>query len=308
MQVLAKTTAKYFEDFQSNMQKAALQNTSIIGLISRARARGATAVQKTLQHVLMHTANAPMTEGNKTIIRQMGQAMNDRFGPFSALFTTNFADRYHVLTQVLAQGAFEPLGWRPLNILQDSPPMPTSQEMHKIVATRPTVQANLFLHLDAVTHHNLLCVRRSFLGKRKYDPCFKWAGEPAVEDDFASSGDFGIAALVRALIKALEAQGRGFAHGHEKLHSEPKTKAIDIIQLFLGCRSIGATEHEREPGSEDHIRGVSSAEQLIEDSLASWMSAHREACLRDAATKQYDSAVESAKEFGCPELKEVFTA
>ena len=126
-----------------------------------------------------------------------------------------------------------------------------------------------------------------------------------MEDDFASSGDLGIAALVRALIKALEAQGRGFAHGHEKLHSEPRTKAIDIIQLFLGCRSIGATEHEREPGSEDHIREVGSAEQ---HSLASWMSAHREACLRDAATKQYDSAVESAKIIGCPELKEVFTA
>ena len=38
------------------------------------------------------------------------------------------------------------------------------------------------------------------------------------------------------------------------------------------------------------------------------MNAHREACLRDAATKQYDSAIESAKQFGCPELKEVFTA
>ena len=168
---LAKTTAKYFEDFQSNMQKAALQNTSIIGLISQARAQGATAVQKTLQRVLMRTAHAPMTEGNKTITRHMGQAMSDRFGPFSAFFTTNFADTYHALTQVLAQGAFEPLGWRPLNILQDSPPMPTSQEMHKIVATRPMVQANLFLLLDAITHQNLLCVRRSFLGKWKYDPC-----------------------------------------------------------------------------------------------------------------------------------------
>ena len=39
-----------------------------------------------------------------------------------------------------------------------------------------------------------------------------------------------------------------------------------------------------------------------------WMDAHRQACLRDAATKQYDSAVESARQFGCPDLKEVFTA
>ena len=38
------------------------------------------------------------------------------------------------------------------------------------------------------------------------------------------------------------------------------------------------------------------------------MHAHRKTCVRDAATKPYDSAVESAKQFGCPEPKEVFTA
>ena len=51
IKVLAKTTDKDFEDFQLNMQKAALQNTSITALISQARAQGATTVQKTLQHV-----------------------------------------------------------------------------------------------------------------------------------------------------------------------------------------------------------------------------------------------------------------
>ncbi len=39
-----------------------------------------------------------------------------------------------------------------------------------------------------------------------------------------------------------------------------------------------------------------------------WMGAHRAACLEDAATKQYDSAVESARHFGCSELQDVFTA
>ena len=179
---------------------------SITGLISAAKAQGATSVQKPLQQALMHTANAPMTEGSKITLRHMGQTLNERFGPFAAFFTANFADTYHVLMQVLAHGAFEPLGWRPLNILQDSPPMPTSQEMHKLVAARPMVQAKLFLRLDAISHQNLICNRRSFLGKRKYDPCSKWANEPAAEDDFASSGDFGVAGLLRSLIKALEAQ------------------------------------------------------------------------------------------------------
>jgi len=292
MRVLAKTTDKDFHDFQMSMQKAATDNTSITGLISQARAQGAAHVQKTLQHMLMHTANAPMTEGNQVVVRHMGQAMNERFGPFSAFFTSNFADTYHVLTQVLAQGAFEPLGWRPLNILQDSPPMPTSQEMHKLVATRPMVQAKLFLLLDAVSHQHLLCTRRAFLGRQTYDPCWRWGDEPVVEDDFASNGDFGVAAFVRALIKALEAQGRGFAHGHEKFHSEPQTKATDLIELFLGSHGSGAADHE-------HPRG---------EALVTWMGAHRAACLEDAATKEDDRAVESARHFGCSELQEVFTA
>ena len=101
------------------------------------------------------------------------------------------------------------------------------------------------------------------------------------------------------LIKALEAQGRGFTHGHEKLHSEPRTKAIDIIQLFLGCRCADAAEQDQDSTETDHV---------AEKKLTAWMDAHRKASLQDAATKQYDSAVESAKQFGCSELPEVFTA
>ena len=56
MRVLAKTTDKDFEDFQLILQKAALQNTSITGLIAQARAQGAPAV-------LTNTANATLTEG-----------------------------------------------------------------------------------------------------------------------------------------------------------------------------------------------------------------------------------------------------
>lgn len=113
-----------------------------------------------------------------------------------------------------------------------------------------------------------------------------------MEDDFTSNGDLGVAALVRSLIKALEAQGRGFAHGHEKTHSEPRTKAIDLLRLFHDSSDSSAAEH-----------GNSRAA-----ALSSWMEAHRVACLRDTATKQYDSSVESARQFGCHELKEVFTA
>ena len=114
--IISRTTDKYFEDFQLNLQKSSLHNALITTLISQARAQGAEKVQKTLQHVLMHTATTAFSKGAKTTFRHMGQAMNERFGPFSCFFTANFADTYHVLTQVIAQGAFEPLGRRLLNI------------------------------------------------------------------------------------------------------------------------------------------------------------------------------------------------
>ena len=130
-----------------------------------------------------------------------------------------------------------------------------------------------------------------FLSRGKYDPCSKWCDELAVEDDFASNGDFGVSAFIRALIEALEAQGRGFAHGHEKHHSEPRTKAIDIIQLFLGCRHAGAAEHGQDSSDPDHRHGSGAADHVAEETLTAGTDAHRKATLQDACTKQYDSAV-----------------
>ena len=96
--------------------------------------------------------------------------------------------------------------------------------------------------------------------------------------------------------------------GTKKHHSEPRTKAIDIIQLFLGCRRTGAAEHGQDSSDPDHGHGSGAAEHVVEEKLTAWMNAHRKASLQDTATKQYDSAVESAKQFGCAELPEVCAA
>ena len=101
-----------------------------------------------------------------------------------------------------------------------------------------------------------------------------------------------MSAFARLVIREPEAQGRGFAHGHEKNHIEPRVKASVIIQLLLGCSGSGDVQ----PG---HSK---------EDILNVWMDALRRACLSDAATKQFASAVESARQFGCTEQREVFTA
>ena len=210
--------------------------------------------------------------------RHEGSALNLRFGAFSSFYTTNFADTYSPLTVLLSKGATEPLGETSYNLLQDSPPLPTSQEMHKMVAARPTIQAKLFLLLDALTHMHLQCCRSARLGRRKYDVTSRFAGEPPVEDDFAGY-DLGTASFLRALIKSLEARGRGFAHGHEKDHSVPLTTVEMLMRLLFDSHAS-----ER----------ATSLEQMLQ----TWQQQHREACLDDASTKQYDSAAESARQFG----------
>merc|ERR1712232_1058621 len=86
------------------------------------------------------------------------------------------------------------------------------------------------------------------------------------EDDFASSIQIGIAQFPRSALKPLEAQGRGFTHGHEKIISVPRTRAARLKQLFT---KTAATEH-------------------CEDELSKWCQQAREAVLQAACTLQYD--------------------
>ena len=74
----------------------------------------------------------------------------------------------------------------------------------------------------------------------------------------------------------------------------PIAQAIDLILTFAG-------------GSATKDQG-SASEHATADMLRIWMKRHRAAVLEDACTKQYDSAVEVARQFGHGQLKEVFTA
>ena len=84
--------------------------------------------------------------------------------------------------------------------------------MHRALAKHPMLQVELFLLLDELVHTELCCMH-AFLGCRGYGHRGK---EPVREDDFASRMQLGIAQFPRTALKPLEAQGRGFTHGHEK--------------------------------------------------------------------------------------------
>jgi hypothetical protein len=177
-------------------------------------------------------------------------------------------------------GAGEPLGKREVNLLHSVPCMPTLQAMHRALAKHPMLQVRLFLLMDELVHSELLCME-AFIGLTKYG---HRDAEPTREDDFASNGQIGIAEIPRSALKPLEAQGRGFTHGHEKVISVPRTRAARLKQLF----AANATE-----------RG--------EDELTQWCQQTREAVLRAACTLQYDSAVLTGTQLGVTLRPEPFT-
>merc|ERR1712102_201209 len=119
----------------------------------------------------------------------------------------------------------------------------------------------------------------AFIGVRRYGVRDK---QPAREDDFASDIQIGIAQVPRSALKPLEAQGRGFTHGHEKIISVLRTRAARLKQLFT---KAAATEH-----GEDELRQA------------------REAVLQAACTLQYDSAVYSGAQLGVTLRPEPFTS
>ena len=136
-------------------------------------------------------------------------------------------------------GAGEPLGKRAINLLEDCPRMPTLQAIHRTLAKHPALQARLFLLLDELVHRELLCMS-AFIGRRGYGTSRRGPGRA---DDYASTCEIGLAQLPRSGLKPLEAQGRGFAHGHGKCISVPRTRAAHLKALFARCAA--ATGRDR---------------------------------------------------------------
>ena len=98
-------------------------------------------------------------------------------------------------------------------------------------------------------------------------------------DDYASSGFRGLVDFVQALIKIIEAQARGFAHGHGKIHSQPNG-----TQDILKCLEEVAQEI-------DALKQTSGAAQPTEDDVCAMvdakMKSYNDRLIASASTRQY---------------------
>ena len=189
---------------------------------------------KALKHLLTTTAVVPLTEGNKMKLRHFGHALDMTFDPLKLFMTCNFADTYMPLTMVL----FDPENKERLlsttcNLFDQKPELPTLQQMHRIVARSPTTQARLFLLMEEIILTEVLGVQEAFIGSHRMDdPEFPQKLRWAKEDHLASNGANCLADFVESVLMPLEAQGRGFAHGHKKVISLPNYSSSILERLF----------------------------------------------------------------------------
>ena len=100
------------------------------------------------------------------------------------------------------------------------------------------------------------------------------------EDDPASNGEPGLGNFASGMLEPLEAQGRGFGHGHKKVVGVPRASEEKLRRMF-------AEENEGE--------------------LKSMLNRAREKLLECVATVMYDSAVLPAEQLGEKVLPEPFS-
>ena len=127
----------------------------------------------------------------------------------------------------------------------------------------------------------LLGVQDAFIDELVLDP-FQKSRPPrctSYEDDYASNGEPGLANFATALFSPLEAQGRGFSHGHTKVMGVPHTAEAKLRHMF-----------EQE-----------------DETLREILQRAREELLRCAATIMYDSAALPGEQLGEEVLPEPFS-
>ena len=93
-----------------------------------------------------------------------------------------------------------------------------------------------------------------------------------------------------ALFKCIEAQARGFAHGHGKCHSIP-----DGTRDLLKCLKKVALEIQALQNASD---GAHLAEDVVEDLVAAETQSCNKSSIASARARQYASATLPARQLG----------
>ena len=233
-------------------------------------------VRNALRHLGFSTATVPLTDGNKMRLHHHGCSMNQIFGPLTVFHTHNYADNYspEILKLLCVKQSDKDY--------VENIDMPTLQQMHIHTASSPRATYKLFTLFEELSYRHLYKVDQAWLGNFRLTSVNSFNDR---EDDFASNGLRGLADFTTAIFKCIEAQARGFAHGHGKVHSIP-----DGVTGLKQCLEKVTAQITK--------LGLHPTEELVERMVTKYTETYNQGLIASASTRQYESSTLTAKQLG----------
>ena len=249
-----------------DLVQAAAANTACAGGSAQLGAANDTPdrARAAFRHLMFSTALVPLTDGYRMRLRHLGHSQNVVAGPLLVFATQNHTDTYSPEVHRLheqskaeaAAGAAQPGSTE--RAVREAPMMPTLQRMHEIGAQCPVVTAQFFLLQEELAYRHLYAAGWVAIGKKR----FSSLGRCEQEDGWASDGKRGLANWLVTLLKALEAQGRGFTHGHGKYIGHPNGR--EELQQLLAELDADASQTELEESVEQFNRKLIAAASTMQ--------------------------------------------
>ena len=163
-----------------------------------------------------------------------------------------------VLTESHGNPRADPVEASWADLAAECPDMCTLQEMHRRVAASPRTQAKFWLLMDDLVDRYLLAIGHYYVGSHRNAQLTTY---DAIEDNYCSGGELGLAGFAINEEEPCEAQARGFAHGHRKVYGIPEPMGPEMLQQF---QVISAGKPDTETGAKlfCDARARCSTEQL----------------------------------------------
>ena len=93
----------------------------------------------------------------------------------------------------------------------------------------PRIQSKLWLLMDDLVDRYLLAIGHYYVGSHRNARLINYI---AIEDDYCSSGELGLAGFAVNEQEPCEAQARGFTHGHRKVYGIPEPMGPEMLRQF----------------------------------------------------------------------------
>ena len=126
-----------------------------------------------------------------------------------------------------------------------------------LVAHSPRTQAKFWLLMDDLVDRYFLGIGFYYVGSHRGS---RIVNHKLVEDDFCSSGESGLAGFAVDEEEPLEAQARGFTHGHRKVYGVPEAMGPEMLRQF---RAVSVAKPVTSASGQDSAVATSALKEFL---------------------------------------------